>query len=110
MPTINQLSPVDSLTPGDAFPVYVQAQGDARRSSFTVLVQFLSSAFTSLTVTSFVKVKPCLVAALPSAAEAGAGARSFVTDASATTFAAVVAGGGANMVPVYSDGDDWRIG
>ena len=35
---------------------------------------------------------------------AGAGARSFVTDATATTFLSTVAGGGANKVPVVSDG------
>jgi hypothetical protein len=50
------------------------------------------------------------VASLPSASSAGAGARMFVTDANATTFASVVAGGGANGVPVYSDGTNWRIG
>ena len=50
------------------------------------------------------------VATLPAAATAGAGARSFVTDANATTFASVVAAGGANGVPVYSDGTNWRIG
>ena len=50
------------------------------------------------------------VATLPTAATAGAGARAFVTDANATTFASVVAGGGANGVPVYSDGTNWRIG
>lgn len=37
------------------------------------------------------------------------GSRSFVTDANATTFGSVVAGGGANKVPVYYDGA-WKIG
>lgn len=50
------------------------------------------------------------VASLPSASTAGAGARSFVTDANATTFHATVAGGGANKVPVVSDGTNWLIG
>lgn len=50
------------------------------------------------------------VATLPAAATAGAGARAFVSDANATTFASVVAAGGANGVPVYSDGTNWRIG
>ena len=50
------------------------------------------------------------VASLPSAATAGAGARSFVTDATATTFLSTVAGGGANSVPVVSDGTNWLIG
>ena len=50
------------------------------------------------------------VATLPSAATSGTGARAFVSDANATTFASTVAGGGANKVPVYSDGTNWKIG
>lgn len=50
------------------------------------------------------------VATLPAAATAGAGARAFVSDANATTFASIVAAGGSNGVPVYSDGTNWRIG
>ena len=50
------------------------------------------------------------VAQLDAAATAGAGAKAFVSDATATTFASVVVGGGANKVPVYSDGTNWRIG
>ena len=48
------------------------------------------------------------VASLGSAANAGV--RKFVSDANATTFASIVAGGGSNSVPVYSDGTNWRIG
>lgn len=48
------------------------------------------------------------VAALGSASPAGQ--RRIVSDANATTFNSVVAGGGANTVPVYSDGTNWRIG
>jgi len=50
------------------------------------------------------------VSTLPSAATAGVGARAFVSDATATTFASTVAGTGANKVPVYSDGTNWKIG
>lgn len=57
-----------------------------------------------------VDTTPSLVAALPSAVTAGAGARRFVSDATVTTFASIVAGTGANPVPVYSDGTNWRIG
>lgn len=49
------------------------------------------------------------VAALPAAATAING-RSMVSDATVTTFASIVAGGGANKVPVYSDGVNWLIG
>lgn len=50
------------------------------------------------------------VATLPSASTAGAGARAFVTDATATTFLSIVAGGGSNKVPVVSNGTNWLIG
>lgn len=56
------------------------------------------------------KLGPLTVANLPAAATAGAGSVGFVTDANATTFASVVAAGGANGVPVYCDGANWRIG
>jgi hypothetical protein len=56
------------------------------------------------------KLSAVTVAALPAAGTIGAGGRAFVSDATATTFASVVAGGGANAVPVYSDGTSWRIG
>ena len=52
-------------------------------------------------------VPACLVSELPAAT---ASVRGFVTDANATTFASVVAGGGTNNVPVYFDGTNWRIG
>jgi hypothetical protein len=47
---------------------------------------------------------------LPAAATVGAGARAFITDAVACTFAAAVAGGGAVPCPVYSDGAAWLGG
>lgn len=36
--------------------------------------------------------------------------RAFVTDALAPAFAAIVVGGGAVSIPVYSDGTNWRVG
>lgn len=73
-----------------------------RNSAGTVLA--------SVSAAGNIKTTVFLVATLTAAATAGAGARAFVSDSNATTFAAVVAGGGANGVPVYSDGTDWRIG
>lgn len=58
----------------------------------------------------FVVTQSTTVAGLTAAATAGSGARAFVTDATATTFLSVVAGGGANKVPVVSDGTNWLIG
>lgn len=63
-----------------------------------------------LDVVGQIRTREVLAGSLPLASVAGAGARAFVTDASAATFGTVLAGGGANAVPVYSDGTDWRIG
>lgn len=49
------------------------------------------------------------VATLPSAS-ANPYMRTFVTDANALTFGSIVAGGGTNIVPVYSNGTNWVIG
>lgn len=73
-----------------------------------------STTITAITVSaSTVKTTSVTVSGLPAAATAGAGARTFVSDstvAASGNFGAVVAGGGANAVPVFSDGTNWRIG
>jgi hypothetical protein len=58
------------------------------------------------TVTT-ISTTPITVAGLPAGV---AGMRAFVTDATTTTFNAIVAGGGTNAVPVFSDGTNWKIG
>lgn len=50
------------------------------------------------------------VATLPGASTVGAGTRAAVSDATAVTFGAVVAGGGSSFTPVISDGTAWRMG
>lgn len=55
-----------------------------------------------------ITITPLTVATLPAAGTVGR--RTFVTDATVTTFASVVAGSGTNKVPVYDDGVNWRIG
>lgn len=47
---------------------------------------------------------------LPPATRMNTGWSYMVTDSSVTTFWNVVAGGGANTVPVTSDGINWRVG
>lgn len=59
--------------------------------------------------TALANFKEYTVSTLPSAAGLR-GTQAFVTDATATTFASVPAGGGGNAVPVFSDGTNWRIG
>ncbi len=38
------------------------------------------------------------------------GARGFCSDSVHNTFTALVEGGGNNVVPVYCDGSNWRVG
>lgn len=63
-----------------------------------------------VTATTYLKSTAKTVASLTAAATAGAGARDCVTDALAPTFGAAVVGGGAVVVPVYSDGAAWKVG
>jgi hypothetical protein len=51
---------------------------------------------------------PVAVASLPAAGVKGR--RAFVNNANAATFNTIVASGGANNVPVFDDGTNWRIG
>lgn len=109
MVMINQLSTLDSPSGGNNFPVWVAEQGDTRRVSLTDLITYIEANLGNVVATT-VNTTPVTVANLPAAATVGSGARCFVTDANATTFNSVVAAGGANAVPVFSDGAAWRIG
>ncbi len=58
-------------------------------------------------------LSPCLVAELPAAAADNLGWRGVVINGTVTLTAgigATVAGVGANVVPVFSDGAAWKIG
>jgi hypothetical protein len=62
---------------------------------------------------AFMRLNGVVVASLPACSATYQGARGTVTNASQTFTAgigAVVAGGGANIVPVFCDGTNWRIG
>lgn len=61
----------------------------------------------SILVRGVMLVSTYTVATLPTAL---VGMRAIVTNANSTTFHSVVAGGGANTVPVFYDGANWRIG
>src|SRR5262249_35736700 len=80
---------------------YLDDEFDKISNTLDLLTQTLKKLDTTKNVTT--------VSALPAAA-ASKGLRYMVTDASATTFWSIVAGGGANTVPVVSDGTNWRIG
>ncbi len=62
---------------------------------------------------AYLRLNGVAVASLPAASATYKGARGTVTDSNATLTAgigAVVANGGANVVPVFCDGTNWRIG
>lgn len=64
----------------------------------------------ALTATGPIKAAGYAVGSLPAGV---VGQRAYVTDSNAALTAgigAVVAGGGANVVPVFYDGANWRIG
>src|SRR5262245_36556587 len=88
-----------TLTGSDA--VYLRNELEQLRRIVGLLVQVVKQIDTTTLVTT--------VASLPAAASYK-GARYMVTNANATTFNSVVAAGGANIVPVFSDGTNWRIG
>lgn len=92
-----QLGPTD-----DAFNATIQNAGDGKLK-LTARTGYPVQAISPLELPAYV------VASLPAAASYQY-SRVFVSDATATTFNSIVAGGGANKVPVWSDGTNWRIG
>lgn len=85
--------------PREYMPAYQDQLNNVLRLYFNRLNRLLDGTDTAYTVST-----------LPGAVALGLGARAFVTDANSTTFAATVVGGGSNIVPVYSDGTNWKIG
>lgn len=110
MAQINQLSAYDSPSGGDQLPIFSTGNGDARKIALSNLATWLSDGVLSnADILGFVRVAPVTVANLPSPV-GNAGALAFVSDAATNNFHNVATGGGANFVPVYSDGSQWRIG
>jgi biotin synthase-like enzyme len=118
MTTINQLSTKSPVVSGDKLLAYSVDDGDARKVSVGTVRDFVQTNMTdatasTLTVSEYVQTTAYLVANLPAASATLAGARAHVTDSNAAFTAgigAIVAGGGANVVPVFCDGTNWRIG
>ncbi|MEA3053567.1 MAG: hypothetical protein QOG72_2470 [Sphingomonadales bacterium] len=68
------------------------------------------NAHTNVTCVPTGPLPNCAVAGLPPAATGLKGIRGYVTDATATTFASTVAGGGGTNVQVICNGTNWVIG
>lgn len=58
---------------------------------------------------SFLEPATYLVSKLPDPAQSR-GVKAYVSDANAPTFGSTVAGGGAVMIPVFSNGTNWIVG
>jgi hypothetical protein len=84
--------------------------GDSAIGNGSNTITLGNASIVSTHLRGYIKQTPVAVASLVAAATAGAGARAFVNNANSTTFASIVAAGGSNVVPVYCDGTDWRIG
>jgi hypothetical protein len=88
----------------------ISPEGDGAASNGLIDLGRSSTKFKDLWLGGYIYQSPRTLSLIPAAGTAGAGARAFISDASATTFASIASGGGANIVPVYSDGTNWRIG
>jgi hypothetical protein len=105
-PIISPAVPNLPLGPEEYERRYVDQLNNVLRLYFNQLNGTLNSLVTPVVLSTTVYT----VATLPSAVTATAGARAFVSDSSVTTFNATVVGGGANTVPVFSNGTDWKVG
>jgi hypothetical protein len=85
----------------NAYAYTVDAKTAFKINGTTVIDASMNGVFATSTTNSYT------VATLPAGS---AGMRAFVTDATVTTFASAVAGGGTNKVPVFHDGTGWKIG
>jgi hypothetical protein len=108
MPTINQLPVVTQVSGGNQVVLWVSDQGDSRRASITTLIEYIQANFDNVVCTT-VQTTPSTFAQLPNPVGL-AGGRGYVTDSTVATFGATVAGGGANQVPVWSNGANWLVG
>lgn len=108
--TSNNLTSFGSLLLGPSGTTYNRLKHEAAG----VLGVWLADASArSQLYAGTVRTNQTTVANLPAASTAGDGARAYVTDASTTLILGLggtVAGGGANHVPVYSDGTNWIYG
>lgn len=101
------IAPNLPLAPGEYQRQYQDQLNNVLRLYFNRIDSTFNQLSTSLVMPPLTNYT---VATLPSAATSGAGARSFVTDATSPAFGATVAGGGSVATPVYSDGTNWKVG
>lgn len=91
------------------FPSFPGAQGQIRNADDTPSQEWMTFLRDLEAYLRTPSLESKTVAQLPTAS-AYKGVRYLVSDATATAFWTIVVGGGANIVPVTSDGTNWRIG
>jgi len=89
---------------------YDRQYGDKLNNVLRLFFNQLNDILTTLVSTYITNTSIVTVAKLPTASMTNVGTRTFVSDATATTFGSTVVGGGTNTVPVYSTGTSWKIG
>ena len=109
-PNITSVGVLSNLTIGGADGLTVTNTingGAANIASLTVNnQQTTANRFSANLVTT----NGSTYANLPISAYLGIGSRAVITNANTTTFNSLVSGGGSNIVPVFYDGTNWRVG
>lgn len=108
--TLTSLAVTGNVTTGNVSTTQVTATNIVTTGTYGNITGANVISANTVTVTTYVRTQPVTFANLPTGATAGAGARAFITDGNTTTFASAVSGGGANAVPVYSNGTNWYVG
>ena len=101
------VTPLGSITPATAMRLLPRGALLINTTTDSAATDMLNVNGT-ITCTN-IRTSGFTVATLPTAAGNG-GRRAYVTDASAPTFGANVAGGGAVVIPVFSTGANWIVG
>jgi hypothetical protein len=92
-------------------PVQYDSQyGEKLTNTLRLFFNQLNSTLVVLTDAYITNTSVTTVAKLPTASTTYTGVRTFVSDATSTTFGSTVAGGGSNTVPVYCTGTSWKVG
>lgn len=91
------------------FPSFPSAQGKIGNADGTPSTEWVTFVRDLEAYLHAPALESRVVADLPAAAS-NKGVRYLVTDSNSTTFNATVATGGANIVPVFSNGTNWKIG
>jgi len=106
----NPINPIAAPRLPNAPTEYEQRYLDSLNSILRLYFNQLDNTIRQLQAASNIKLNVYTVSTLPSAVTSGAGTLAFVTDALLPTFGSSVVGGGAVNVPVYSDGNNWKVG